>query len=83
MRLNSEIIPDSELSKLCFIDKHLREKAGAFSNTEIGVESLREATSTFLLSIILSNIVDVIDMNYIDMNFVDMTPYGRDIDSLS
>jgi len=77
------MIPDSEFSKLCFIERHLREKAGAFSKAEMGVDSLREATSMTLEAIILSNIVDIIDMNYIDMNFVDMTPFGRDIDSLS
>jgi len=40
-------MPDSEFSKLCFSDKHFREKAGDFSNTETGVSSLREATSHF------------------------------------
>lgn len=57
LRLNSEMIPDSEFNKLCFIDKHLREKAGAFSNVEIGVDSLREATSMAFEAIILSRIV--------------------------
>jgi hypothetical protein len=36
---------------------HLRAKAGAFSRAETGVESFRDATSTFLLAIILSKIV--------------------------
>jgi hypothetical protein len=49
----------------------------------MGVEALRIATSMALEASILSNIVDIVDMNYIDMNFVDMTPFGRDIDLLS
>ena len=51
------MIPDCEFNKLCFIDKHLREKAGAFSNVEIGVDTLREATSMAFEAIILSRIV--------------------------
>ncbi len=50
------MIPDSEFSKLCFIDKHFRENVGDFSNIEIGVEALREATSMALDASILSKI---------------------------
>jgi hypothetical protein len=50
-------MPDSEVSKFCFSDKHVREKADAFSSSEMEVLALRDATSIRLSAIILSKIV--------------------------
>ncbi len=76
-------MPDSEVSKFGYSDKHFRPNAGAFSKSAIEVLALREATSMRLSAIILSKIVDIVDMNYIDMNLVDITPFGPDIVSFS
>ena len=60
LRLNSEIMPDSEFSKLSFIDKHFRPYKGALTSADKGADILRETTSARLLSIILSKIVILI-----------------------
>ena len=59
LRLNSDIIPVFESRRLCFMDKHVREKAGAFSNSEIETSSFRSATSFTLSASIVSNIVGI------------------------